>query len=92
MGIGIGDDGDPGFPLSLAKPFVAAEEESPVANNRSPDGGPELIALEFRQPRVVRFALLVKALGPLNTSEFRQLPSKKPLKRFPDLLRRQTPG
>src|SRR6266498_3439775 len=34
----------------------------------------------------------VKALRPLNTREFRQLPSKKPLKRFPNLLRRQTPG
>src|SRR6266481_6804273 len=63
MGIGVGNDRKSGFPLSLTEPFVAAEEESPVAENRSSDGGPELIALEFGQPRIIRFALAIKKVS-----------------------------
>src|SRR5207245_43818 len=63
MGIGVGDKGEPRFSLSLTEPFVAPEEESPIADNRSSDGGPELIALEFGQARVIRFALPVKKVS-----------------------------
>ena len=47
----------------MAEPFVAAEEESPVVGNRSADGCSKLIALEFGQPRIVRFALLIKKIS-----------------------------
>src|SRR5262245_52161082 len=57
MDIGIRDDGEPGFPPSLEEPFVAAEEERPVAENRSSDGSPELVALELG------FVLLVKKVS-----------------------------
>ena len=63
MGIGVGDKGQSGFPLPLTKPFVAAEEKRPVADNGSPDGRPELIALELGQTRIVRFALYVKKVS-----------------------------
>src|SRR5262249_29174961 len=63
MDIGIRDDGEPGFSSSLEEPFVAAEEESPVANNRSSDGGAELIALELGQARIVGFVLLIKKVS-----------------------------
>src|SRR5206468_2179826 len=63
MSIGVRDEGKSGFPLSLTEPFVAAEEERPIANNRPSDGGPELIALELGQPRIVRFALYVKKVS-----------------------------
>src|SRR5207247_5442497 len=42
---------------------VAAEEKRPVADNGSPDGRPELIALELGQTRIVRFALYVKKVS-----------------------------
>src|SRR5439155_5461786 len=63
MGVGVGDEGKPGFPLPLTEPFVAAEEERPVADNGSPDGRPELIALELGQAWIVRFALYVKKVS-----------------------------
>ena len=47
----------------MAEPFVAAEEERPVADNRSSDGSPKLVALEFGKPGTVRFALLVKKVS-----------------------------
>src|SRR5439155_18202981 len=63
MGIGVGDEGQSGFPLPLTEPFVAAEEKRPVADNGSPDGRPELITLDLRQTRTVRFALYVKKVS-----------------------------
>src|SRR5437867_6594327 len=63
MGVGVGDEGEPGFSLSLTESLVAAEEERPVADNRSSDGGPELIAFEFGQARIVGFALLVEKVS-----------------------------
>src|SRR5262245_65349062 len=63
MSIGVGDDGDSGCSLPLAEAFVAAEEESFIFENRSTNGAAELIALEFRQPRIVGFGLPVKKVS-----------------------------
>src|SRR5262245_40716710 len=63
MSIGVRNEGELGFSLSLAHAFVPAEEKGPVVDNRSSDGGPELIALELGQSRIVRFTLLVKKVS-----------------------------
>src|SRR5262249_58478673 len=63
MGIGTRDEGEPGCVPSLEEAFVAAEEERPVADNRSSDGPPKLVALELGQARIVGFALPVKKVS-----------------------------